>query len=428
MQRKRYCCPYLTPRAGIISKAERYGQAKAARANEMKKVVLAYSGGLDTSCCIAWLQEQGYQVVCFSANLGSEFSPESLRVKARQSGVSKIYIQDLREEFAQAYILPSLQAGAVYQGKYLLSTALGRPLIAKHLVEIARKERASFVAHGCSAKGNDQVRIEAGVKTLPPGLAIIAPLRLWHLGSRDQEIEYAKEKKMPIQATKEKIFSIDKNIWGVSIEAGVLEDLNTEPPEAAFILTRPLTKTPQKPCRVSIGFERGRPVALNGKNMGLLSLIEKLNDLGGAHGIGRTDLIEDRTVGIKSREVYEAPAAWILHTAHKELEALVLDGQTRMYKEIIALAYAQLVYQGLWFSQLKSAFDAFVRATQAKVSGTITLKLHKAAIRVTGRASAHSLYKKALATYGKKDAFNRSWAEGFINIWSMPYRAQSGIR
>ena len=389
----------------------------------MKKVILAYSGGLDTTCCVQWLKERGFEVICFSANLGSEFSPQELKNKACKSGVSKIYIKDLRDEFAKQYVLPSLQAGAVYEDKYLLATALGRPLIAKHLVDIAKKEKASFVAHGCTAKGNDQVRLDVSVKILNPKLKIIAPLREWDLHSREDEIVYAKKKKLPIKITKEKIYSIDKNIWGVSIEAGVLENLDVEPKEDAFILTQSLKKAPSKPQTVSIEFSKGIPVALNGRKVNLVKMIESLNKIGAKHCIGRTDLVEDRTVGIKSREVYEAPAAWILHTAHQELEGLVLDGESIYFKKLLSLKYARLVYQGLWFSSLKEALDGFINQTQKKVTGKITLKLYKGNIIVSKRASKNSLYKKELATYGKKDAFNKKLAEGFINIWAMPYQA-----
>jgi argininosuccinate synthase len=386
-----------------------------------KKVILAYSGGLDTSCCLSWLKEQGFSVVCFSANLGSEFSPATLRKKAVLAGASRVYIKDLRNEFAYEYVLPCLKAGAVYQGKYLLSTALGRPLIAKHLVEVAKKEKAAFVAHGCTAKGNDQVRFEVALKALNPKLKIIAPLRVWGLTSRASELAYAKSRKIPVEASKGKIYSIDKNIWGVSIEAGPLEDLDKQPADSAFIMTRSLAKAASEPQYVTIEFEKGRPAALNNKRTGFLEIIGKLNALGAKHCIGRTDLIEDRTVGIKSREVYEAPAAWILHTAHKELEQLVFNKDMLAFKELVASQYAQLVYQGFWFSRLKSSLDSFVETSQSYVSGKVTLKLYKGNIIVVKRDSRHSLYRKKLATYGAKDAFERKWAEGFINIWAMPH-------
>ena len=376
-----------------------------------KKIVLAYSGGLDTSIIIPWLRE----------NLGSEFSPADLKKRALASGASKVYIKDLRWEFAQQFILPSLKANAIYEGKYVLSTALGRPLIAKYMVEVAKKEKCGFVAHGCTGKGNDQVRFDATTMILNPRLKIVAPLREWHLTSRESEIEYAKKKNLPIKTTKEKIYSIDKNIWGVSIEAGVLENLNNEPKEDAYLMTQSLMKAPNKAEYITITFEKGVPVSLNSKKMDIVSLIEKLNQIGGRHGIGRTDLIEDRTVGIKSREVYEAPAAWILISAHKELESLVLDKETIYFKEIAGLKYAQLVYQGLWFSKLRASLDAFVQKTQEPVSGKITLKIYKGNIIVAKRNSKNSLYKKELATYGKKDKFDKASAEGFIKIFSMPF-------
>ena len=386
-----------------------------------KKIVLAYSGGLDTSCCLKWLKDKGFEVVCFSADLGSEFSPAELRKKIAKSKNVKIYIKDLKKEFADDYILPALKAGALYQNKYLLNTALGRPLIAKYLVEVAKKEGASFVSHGCTAKGNDQVRIEVGVKALNPKLKIVAPLREWGLTSRESEIAYAKKHKIPISVTKKKIYSIDQNIWGSSIEAGILEDLNNEPTEDAFVLTQSLSKAPLEPQLVTIEFKNGKPIKLNNKALDLVALIGKLNKIGGKHCIGRTDLVEDRVIGIKSREIYEAPAAWILYTAHKELENLVLDKETLYFKELVSLKYSQLVYQGLWFSTLKQSLDNFVDGTQSKVSGKITLKLCKGNIIISKRNSPFSLYKQELATYGKGDKFNRDWAQGFINIWSQPF-------
>ncbi|MCD6584116.1 MAG: argininosuccinate synthase [Candidatus Omnitrophica bacterium] len=388
----------------------------------MKKVILAYSGGLDTTCCIKWLKDKGFRVICFSANLGSEFSPSDLEKRAIKAGAEKIYIKDLKEEFAQEYVLFSLKAGALYEGKYVLSTALGRPLIAKYLVEIAKKEKAKFVAHGCTHKGNDQIRFETSIKILAPELKIIAPLREWGLENRQEEIDYAKKNKLPIRVTKEEPYSIDKNIWGLSIEGGILEDLKKVPPTDSYLLVKPLKDVRDKEKYVEIGFREGRPFSLNGKVMELVSLIEKLNSIGGECGIGRTDLIEDRVVGIKSREVYEAPAAWILHTAHKELEHLTLDREVLFFKEIISLKYAQLIYQGLWFSQLKKALDAFVEETQKSVTGKITLKLYKGNIIITRRKSPYSLYKKAFATYERKDMLKKEWAEGFINLFSLPFR------
>ena len=388
----------------------------------MKKVVLAYSGGLDTSCCIPWLKNRGFEVICFSANLGSEFSPQDLRKRALASGASKIYVKDLRKEFAHDYILPALKASACYEGKYLLSTALVRPLIAKYLVDVAAKEGASFVAHGCTAKGNDQVRFEVSIKILGPKLKVIAPLREWELKSRSDEIAYAKKHKIPIKTTKEKPYSIDKNIWGISIEGGVLEDLQGIIPDNSYISIKPPHKARNKEVAVTIEFLKGIPVGLNGKRLGFVELIERLNTIGASCGIGRTDLVEDRLIGIKSREVYEAPAAWILYTAHRELESLTLDRETIFFKEIVALKYTQTVYQGLWFSSLKKALDAFVEESQRTVTGEVTLGLFKGNITVKKRKSSVSLYKKELATYGKEDKFERSLAEGFIRLFGLPYK------
>ena len=388
----------------------------------MAKIILAYSGGLDTSCCIAWLKNKGYQVICFSANLGSEFSPWDLKKRALKAGAKKIYIKDLRKEFAYEYILPALKAGTCYQRKYLLSTALGRPLIARYIVKVAKREKAKFVAHGATGKGNDQVRFEVSINILNPKLKVIAPLRQWELASREEEIKYAKKNKIPIKATKKKSYSIDKNIWGLSVEAGILEDLEVEPPKNSYISLKPLKEIENKEIYLEIEFSKGVPLKLNGKKMDLVSLIERLNLAGTRAGVGRTDLIEDRVVGIKSREIYEAPAAWILYTAHKELENLTLNRETIFFKELISLRYAQLVYQGLWFSRLRKSLDATVDETQNCVTGIIGLRLYKGNITVIKRSSPNSLYKKELATYGKEDKFDKTLAEGFIKLWGMPYR------
>lgn len=387
----------------------------------MKKVILAYSGGLDTTCCIRWLKEKGFKVICFSANLGSEFSPSDLRKRALLSGAEKIYIKDLREEFAYNYILPALKASSIYEDKYTLSTALGRPLIAKYLVEFARKEKASFVAHGSTGKGNDQVRLELAVKLLAPELGIIAPLREWELKSRQEEIEYAKKYNLPLATTKEKIYSIDKNIWGVSIEGGVLEDITKEPPLNSYYLIKPPQETKDKEIVVEIEFQKGVPVKLNGRKISLLKIIEKLNALGALTSIGRTDLIENRVVGIKSREVYEAPAAWILHTAHQELESLCLDKETFDFKKEVSCKYAQIVYQGLWFSPLKEALDSFVETTQKAVNGRISLRLSSGRIEVLKRSSPNSRYRLEMATYGASSSVNLKAAAGFIEVLSQKY-------
>jgi argininosuccinate synthase len=388
----------------------------------VKKIVLAYSGGLDTSCAVRWLREQGYDVICFIADLGQGEDFQVIEGRALAAGASKIYIKDLQDEFIEDFVLPALKANAIYEGKYLLATALGRPLIAKHLVEIAHKEKACSVAHGCTGKGNDQVRFEVTVGILDPKLEIIAPVRVWEFKSRDEEIEYARIHSIPIDVTKKKPYSIDRNIWGVSIEAGILENLEQEPPEDVYLITKSPTGQSTYPKYVEIYFERGVPKKIDGKIYKLKNLINHLNEIGGLYGVGRTDLIENRLVGIKSREIYEAPAATILYAAHKELESLVLDRELAHFKEITALKYSELVYYGLWYSPLKEALDAFVHSTQRHVTGSIRLKLFKGSCTAVGRKSAHSLYKKELSTYGKEDKFNQKLAEGFIKIWGMPYK------
>ncbi len=392
----------------------------------MKKVVLAYSGGLDTSCIVRWLKEQDWQVICFVADLGQGLSSgedfERIKDRALSAGASQVYIQDLQDEFVQDFILPTLKANAVYEGKYLLATALGRPLIAKHLVEIAHKEKADAVAHGCTGKGNDQVRFEVAVGILDPKLEILAPVRVWEFKSREEEIEYAQMYNIPIDVTKKKPYSIDRNLWGISIEAGVLEELAQEPPDDAYLITKSPSGSSTYPKYIEVYFEKGVPKKLDGRAYKLKNLIAHLNEIGGTYGVGRSDLVENRLVGIKSREIYEAPAATILYTAHKELESLVLDRELAHFKETISLKYAELVYYGLWYSPLKKALDGFVQATQEHVSGTIKLKLFKGNCVAVARKSPHSLYKKELSTYGKEDKFNPQLAEGFIKIWGMPYR------
>ncbi|MFO7841488.1 MAG: argininosuccinate synthase [Fidelibacterota bacterium] len=387
-----------------------------------KKIILAYSGGLDTTCAIPWLKENGFdEVICFSANLGSEFTPEDLIRRGKATGASKVYVKDLRKELADDYLIRGLKANAVYEDKYVLSTAYGRPLIAKYLVELAQKEGIDHVAHGCSAKGNDQVRLDVAVKMLQPELKIIAPLRYWELSSRESEIEYAEQKNLPIKLTKEKIYSIDQNIWGIAIECGALEDLRNEAPEDSYMIARKIENTPDVPEYVSIDFEKGVPVALNNEKMEFAAILEALNETAGRHGVGRTDMVEDRIVGIKSREIYEAPAAWTLLHAHKELEAAVLDRETLAFKEVVSQKYAQLVYQGLWFTRLRKSLDAFIDKTQEHVTGTIKLKLFKGNITVASRDTCYSLYKMNLATYGDEDEFVRENAEAFIDLYAMPF-------
>ncbi len=319
-------------------------------------------------------------------------------------------------------MVPALKANAVYEGKYFLATALGRPLIAKYLVEIAHKEKAAAISHGCTGKGNDQVRFEVTAGILDPKLEIVAPVREWEFKSREEEIEYANMYNIPIDVTKKKPFSIDRNIWGVSIEAGVLEDLDTEPPEEAYLITKSPLHMSSYPKYIEIYFEKGVPKKIDGKKYNLRNLITCLNEIGGSAGVGRADLVENRLVGIKSREIYEAPAAAILHSAHRELENVVLDRELAHFKEIVSLKYAELVYYGLWYSPLRNALDKFVESTQKYVTGSIRLKLFKGSCVPVGRKSPNSLYKKELSTYGKEDKFNQKLAEGFIRIWGMPYQ------
>ncbi len=395
----------------------------------MKKVVLAYSGGLDTSCAVKWLQDQyGFDVICFCAFIGEVSDKTILQKRAKAAGAEKIYIEDLKEEFARDFIMPALWAHARYEGRYPLATALGRPLIAKHLVRVAEKEKADAVAHGCTGKGNDQVRIEVGVRTLNPKLKIIAPLRQWEFKTREEEIEYAKKHKIPIDATKKSIYSLDKNIWGIAIEAGILENPWQEPPEDAYVMTRALSKTPKKPRYIEIEFADGVPQKLNGTAKDLVTMIEELNQIAGEYGIGRIDQIENRLVGIKSREVYEAPAAEVLLRAHEELEGIVMDREFLHYKRVLSEKYAELVYFGLWFSPLKDALDQFFKSNQHRVTGVIRLKLEAGHAIPVGRKSSFSLYSEKLATYSEGDVFDRKSAEGFMKLWGLPYEGMKFSR
>lgn len=392
----------------------------------MEKIVLAYSGGLDTSVMIKWLKENyAAEVIALAVDLGQEENFESLHTKAISSGASKFYVEDVKDEFINQYIFQSLKANAIYEGKYLLATSLSRPLIAKKLVEIAKKENASTVAHGCTGKGNDQVRFEVTISALAPELKILAPARIWEFKSRQEEVEYAKKYNIPVQVTKENPYSIDKNLWGVSIECGPLEDTWIEPPEEAYQITTSPEQAPIEPTYLEIEFEKGIPDKLNNKKYTSVELIQRLNEMGGAYGIGRIDMVENRLVGVKSREVYEAPAATILFEAHKALESLVLDRETAHFKEIIALKYAELIYYGLWHSPLKSALDGFIEKTQQKVTGKVRLKLLSGNAIVVGRESKYSQYRYELATYGKEDTFDHQAATGFIKIFGLPYKGMS---
>jgi argininosuccinate synthase len=391
-----------------------------------QKLVLAYSGGLDTSVAITWLSEQGYDVIALSADVGEGKDLEFVKNKALQVGASKSYMIDARELFAKEFILPSLKANALYEHKYPLSAALSRPLISQLLVQVAEQEGATAVAHGCTGKGNDQVRFDVSVTALNPNLEIIAPVREWGW-SRDEEIEYAKERNIPIPITKENPFSVDENLWGRSCECGVLEDPWAEAPEEAFQWTVNPADAPNEPEYVEIGFEKGVPVSLNGEALGLVELIEKLNKIAGAHGVGRIDHVENRLIGIKSREVYEAPAALVLIAAHRELETITLPREVFHFKPMLEMKYTELVYNGLWFSPLKKAIDAFIEETQATVTGTVRVKLHKGTYQPVGRRSEQSLYDLDLATYSPDDAFDHNAAKGFIKLWGLPTKVYAKV-
>ena len=387
------------------------------------KIAVAYSGGLDTSVIVKWLQEK-YQadIITVTGNLGQKKELVGLADKAYKSGAKKVFIQDLRKEFVEHYLWPTLKMGALYEHTYPMATSIGRPLLAKALVEVAKRERCTHVAHGCTGKGNDQVRFEVAVAALAPNIKVLAPLREWEFKSRDEEIEYCQKHGIPVAATKASPYSIDENIWGTSIECGVLEDLMTEPPEDAYQRTVSPKAAPDTPTYVTIRFEKGIPVALNGKLMEGVELLDALNEIAGANAIGRLDLVENRLVGIKSREVYEAPAATVLHFAHRELERITLDKESFQYKLRMAQEYATLVYNGLWFTPMREAMDAFVDATQRVVTGTVKVKLYKGNLEIAGRTSPHSLYDLKLATYTIEDQFDHSSSEGFISIYGLPVK------
>jgi argininosuccinate synthase len=386
-----------------------------------EKIVLAYSGGLDTSVSIKWLQEKyGYDVIALAIDVGGEGKDmEKIRQKALNVGAIKSITIDGKDLLANEYILPSLKANALYEGKYPLSSALSRPLISKLLVQVAEEEGAVAVAHGCTGKGNDQVRFEVSIQALNPSLQVIAPVREWGM-NREEEIEYAEKHGIPIPVDLDNPFSIDANIWGRACEAGVLENPWNEAPEEAYEWTNPVEKTPDEPEYVEIEFEKGVPVALNGHRMNLVQIIEVLNEKAGLHGVGRIDHIENRLVGIKSREIYENPAAVVLIKAHKELELLTLPREVTQFKSYIDEKYAQIIYDGLWYSPLKSAIDAFVEETQKSVTGTIKVKLFKGHYTVVARKSPVSLYSEQLATYSKEDLFDHNAAVGFIKLWGLP--------
>jgi argininosuccinate synthase len=392
----------------------------------VKKVVLAYSGGLDTSIIVPWLKENyGCEVICFTADIGQEQELEGLEDKAYQSGASKIYIEDLREEFLSGYIFPTLQAGAIYEHKYLLGTSFARPLIAKRQVEIAEAEGADALAHGCTGKGNDQVRFELTAMALNPTLKVIAPWREWDIRSREDALNYARKHNVPVAQTEKSIYSRDRNLWHMSHEGGLLEDPWLAPDEGVFTLTSNPESAPDEPELVDLEFESGVPVGLNGEKMSPVELMKSLNMLGSQHGVGRIDLVENRLVGMKSRGVYETPGGTILYAAHRELESICLDKDTLHYKQVIALRYAELVYDGKWFSSLREAFDGFVMVTQRHVTGHVLLKLYKGNVIVLGRKSPYSLYREDYASFGQMDIYNQRDAQGFINLWGLPLKVDA---
>ena len=398
---------------------------------EIKKVVLAYSGGLDTSIIIPWLKENynNCEVIAVSADVGQESELEGLEEKALKTGASKLYIEDLRKEFIEDYIYPTMKAGAVYENKYLLGTSFARPIIAKRIVEIAKKEGADAICHGCTGKGNDQVRFELTIKAFAPEMTIIAPWRIWNIKSRDEEIDYAEAHNIPLKITRETNYSKDKNLWHLSHEGLDLEDPANEPQYDKILeLGVSPEKAPDKPTYLTLQFEKGIPVALNGKKVGAVELIEQLNKIGGENGVGLVDMVENRLVGMKSRGVYETPGGSILYAAHEYLEMLCLDKDTQHFKQHIGIKFAELVYNGQWFTPLREALSAFVDKTQENVTGGVKLKVYKGNIILAGMKSEHSLYSEEIATFGEEDVYNQHDAEGFINLYGLPIKVRAMLQ
>ena len=393
--------------------------------NRSKRVVLAYSGGLDTSVVTRWLVEHGWEVFCLTVDMGFLEADEELETRALAAGAVGFEMRDLRDEFARSYCFPALMAGALYEGRYPLATALARPLIAKALVDVAREQDAGAVAHGCTGKGNDQVRFDVSVQALAPDLEILAPVREWELTTRQSEIVYANAHNIPITVSAEKQYSVDENLWGRSVEAGPLEDPWAEPRNDVWEWTINPEDAPDQPHYVEIGFERGRPISLDGETMSPVDLVTRLHGLGGAHGVGRIDMIEDRLVGIKSREVYEAPAATVLNAAHIALESLTLSKQQIRIKHRLMQDYADLIYDGLWYTAMHQDLAALTRSMQRHVTGSVRVKLLKGQVTPVGVQSDNSLYRYSLATYDEGDAFNQESAVGFIDIWGLPVRVQA---
>lgn len=392
-----------------------------------KTIALAYSGGLDTSIIVPWLKEHynGARIICVAADIGQGEELEGVRAKALASGADECYIEDLRQEFIEDFIFPTLRAGAIYGRKYLLGTSMGRPLIARRQVEVARRVGADALAHGCTGKGNDQVRFELTYAAFAPDLPVIAPWREWDIRSREDALTYAAKHNVPVTASREKIYSRDRNIWHISHEGGVLEDPSQAPPADLFMLTTSPELAPNEPEEVSIGFSQGTPVAVNGVFLDPVAILTTLNKIAGRHGVGRIDLVEDRLVGMKSRGVYETPGGTLLYTAHSELEQLILDRRTLAAKDLIAPRYADLVYEGRWWTTEREAYDAFVTVTQERVTGGVTLRLYKGTVTVVGRASEYALYDERFVTFGEDDVYQQSDAAGFIRLYSLPDRVRA---
>ncbi|MCX5781540.1 MAG: argininosuccinate synthase [Elusimicrobia bacterium] len=393
---------------------------------KIKKVVVAYSGGLDTSVILSWIKEKyNAEVIACVVDVGQNEDLKAIKQKALKTGASKAYVVDAKKRFVSNYIFPAIKAGAIYEGRYLLGTALARPVIAEKIIDIAKKENADAVCHGATGKGNDQERFELAFKALMPEIQIIAPWREWDIKSREDAIAYAKKRGIPVPVTKKKPYSSDANLWHISYEGGILEDVKNEYDESMFQLTVSPEKAPNKAAFVTIGFEKGIPISVNGKKLDPVSLVNALNKIGGINGIGRTDIVENRLVGMKSRGVYEAPGATILYAAHRELESLTIDRDTMHYKDLLSQKYAEMVYYGLWFTPLREALDAFIDKTQINVTGSVKLKLYKGNITAASRKAEKSLYWEKLATFGKDQIYNQKDAEGFINLFGLPIKVKA---
>jgi argininosuccinate synthase len=396
---------------------------------KFKKIVCAYSGGLDTSVMIPWLQEHyGAEIITYTGDLGQGDDLAAIKNKALTTGASHAVVDDLTERFVEEFIWPAVRASAVYEGMYPLHTALGRPLLAQRLVEVALEHGADAISHGCTGKGNDQIRFEVTAKSLAPQLGIVAPLREWELTTRELEVDYAIERGIPIPVTREKPYSIDQNLWGCAIECGEMEDLWVEPPAVAWRMTKDPSHAAKGSVELLISFEQGLPVAIDGRPMGGVQLIEYLNDLAGTFGVGRIDMVENRVVGLKSREVYEAPAATLIHMAHTELERITLDRPTFNYKRKLSQDYANIIYDGTWFGPLRECLESFLLKSQEPVTGEVRLRVSAGLARITGRRSPYSLYDEGLATYSEGDTFDRTAAEGFMELYSLSYRTVAQVR